>query len=360
LKLRILFIAPRYLPEIGGVEKHVNYVSNRLTQKGCNIKILTATYNNGFPSNENQESIQIFRLKPKHFKKPQINSIYNLTKIWFYLIKNFKLLLKTDVIHLHDTQTFLWLLPFIKLIRKPVYITFHGFDKYPIPSASRILRKLAEKMLAGNICIGEFLKKWYSTEPNFVTIGGVEPPIQTTNQPRVPQALFVGRLAEDTNILDFVEAINMLKAQFNVNLPLHICGDGPLRNAITDKASRNKLNITLHGFTLETQKHLAVSSYGFVTGYLAILEAMANNLPVFAIYNNPLKKDYLNSIPNNQEIMTIASSPQDLANKLNQAIGNQNQLNETTKKAHEFARSQTWDKVADLYLKLYKTRGNNP
>jgi glycosyltransferase involved in cell wall biosynthesis len=140
-------------------------------------------------------------------------------------------------------------------------------------------------------------------------------------------------------------------------LPLHICGDGPLRNEIVDETSKNQLELTMHGFTSETQKHLANCSLAFVTGYLAILEAMANNTPVFTIYNNSLKKDYLYSIPHNKEIMTIASSPQDLAEKLNNSLRNPTLLIEPTKKAQEFAVTQTWDNVADLYLKLYNSRG---
>jgi glycosyltransferase involved in cell wall biosynthesis len=352
--MRVLFIAPRFLPEIGGVEKHVSYVANKLAEQQIEISILSATGRKDLRPIDQLGKIKVFRFFYPFLTSSKVISVLNLIKTWVFFLKNFRLLIDTEIIHLHDAQTFTWIVPFIYFLRKPIFITFHGFDKYPIPNSARIIRKIAEKKTNGNICVGKFLVKWYATTPDYITIGGVEPSRDLPKKQPEQSALFVGRLAEDTDILQFVEALLVLKQTFGINLPLHICGDGPLRDLIIEKAIKNNLEITMHGFVEEPYNYLFKYRYAFVTGFLSILEAMINNRLVFTIYNNPLKKDYIYSIPNAEDLMIIAGSPKELAEKIYVVINEPTKILRYTKPAFAFASNQTWGEVANTYTKLYK------
>jgi glycosyltransferase involved in cell wall biosynthesis len=354
--LKILFITPRFQPEVGGVEKHTYYVAKELANHGNKIEIITITQRTDLKTDEQQNGMLVHRLLLASRGNHWLNVAFGLLSMWFFLSKNFRLLVGSTVVHLHDWQTFLWIFPFIPLLRRPLFITFHGFESYPIPVSAKVIRKIAEKLVDGNICVGAFLTKWYNTKPDFTIIGGVEAAQLPSDSHIEKAALFMGRLAEDTGISEFTEALGILKQEFGIDIPLHICGDGPLKPRIKENARHDNLKIFMHGFQKNSQEYLARYSYAFVSGYLSILEAMYQRTPVFTIYNNPLKKDYLCSIPNANDLMVITASPKELAEKLRIAIKNPQQIDPILERAYSFACKQTWEKVANVYLELYQKK----
>ena len=85
--------------------------------------------------------------------KANLRLLRDLLNVWHFIIKNFQFLINTDIIHFHDVETFLWFSPFILLIRKPFFITFHGFEGYPIPKVTRIFRKISKKWLMATFAL---------------------------------------------------------------------------------------------------------------------------------------------------------------------------------------------------------------
>jgi glycosyltransferase involved in cell wall biosynthesis len=276
--------------------------------------------------------------------------------MFLFLLKNFKKLSNQDVIHLHDTWTFMWLLPIIPLLKKPIFMSFCGYEGYPIRMFYKLQRKFAEKVVKGNICIGPYIPKWYGTKPDYIMVGGVEVPRDIPRNHFEESAVFIGRLAEDTNILEFLECLSILKDVHGIELPLHICGDGPLRSKIKEYAQQNNLRIIMHGWVKDPQSYLIRCHYVFVSSVLSILEAMVYNRPVFTLYNNPLKKDYIYTI-GGEDVMFIADSPKKLAEKLYSAIKNPEIIRPVLEQAYSFAIEQNYENMANIYLKLYH-KGN--
>lgn len=162
----ILFFASRFWPEIGGVEKHALEVGKELVKRGH--KIIVVSENHGeLKDRENFGGIEIYRIK--------INTSERLKKftIWKWLFNNRKLIEQANIIHCHDV--FYWFLPFRFLyFKKPVFTTFHGYEtKFPLSPKAILIRKISEKLSWGNICVGDYIKKWYGTHPDFITYGGV-------------------------------------------------------------------------------------------------------------------------------------------------------------------------------------------
>lgn len=357
--MKILFVTPKFQPEIGGVEKHTYCVARELANYGNNMEIVTSTQRIDLKLDQRENKMHVYRLLLANKGNNRLNIVVSLARMWFYLLKKFRLFVGNDIIHLHDYQTFLWVFPFISLLRKPIFITFHGFEDYPIPASARIIRKIAEKTVNGSICVGAFISKWYGTQPKYTTIGGVEILQELVpGSPLEDEIVFIGRLAKDTGILDLIDALRILRETHGVEIPLHICGDGHLRSQIAEYAKNNDLRIFMHGFVTYPQLYLLKCRYAFVTGYLSILEAMSCKRPVFAIYNNPLKRDYLYSIPNARELMFITSSSKDLAERLYFATKNYEQTALLSERAYQFAKQQTWHQVAGMYLELYQKRGD--
>ena len=87
----------------------------------------------------------------------------------------------------------------------------------------------------------------------------------------------------------------------------------------------------------------------FCTGYLGILESLIKKRLVFSVYDNPLKHDYLDSLD-----MTITcNSSEQLADKIIYYIDNLKETEKKIEEGYDFAKLQTWDKVSNIYLRLW-------
>jgi len=71
------------------------------------------------------------------------------------------LIQEADIVHCHDV--FFWYLPFRFLYpKKKVFTTFHGWEGiFPPKWQAKVIRNISEKLSFGNICVGDFIRKWY-------------------------------------------------------------------------------------------------------------------------------------------------------------------------------------------------------
>jgi len=167
--MKILFFCRRFWPLIGGVEKHVFKVSQKLIEKGHKITVITewGKGDGEFEEFEEYEGIKIYRIK--------ITTNENLKKfqIWKWLWRNRKLINEADIVHCHDL--FYWFLPFKFLYpRKKVFTTFHGYEGSQPPKLNQILsHKMAGWLSNESIAIGDFHQKWYRVKSKIVSYGAV-------------------------------------------------------------------------------------------------------------------------------------------------------------------------------------------
>ena len=196
--MNILFLSRYYFPSVGGVEKHVEKVSEKLISKGNNVTVITTKHKNNLKQKEKIKGVNIIR-----FIQPNIK-IVGLIITWIWFMKNISIFEKYDVIHCHDV--FVWILP-LRLLRpkRKYYVTFHGYPNYPIKKRQVFLQNISEKLTTGNICIGDFIKKWYGTNPNIVSYGAVD--ISKFKPKKAKSfkydAIFASRLDEHTGILTY-------------------------------------------------------------------------------------------------------------------------------------------------------------
>ncbi len=369
--MTILFLSRLFYPHIGGVEKHVMEIGKRLVAKEHKVIVITEELSNLRRSNslvipakagiqkKHKRSLWI----PDQVRNDKINGIeiiriplghedwFKKFRIWKNLWKLRKVIKDADIVHCHDV--FFWYMPFRFLYpRKPVYTTFHGYESYPISRKAIIIRKISEKLSFGNICIGDFIKKWYGTHPTFVSYGAVNVPnaLASTSYvlrhtSYVNSALFFGRLDAQTGILTYNKAFKLLRKKYP-KFEFLIVGDGPDKNLLDKKAKAI-------GFQKNPEKYFKNYRFAFVSRYLSILEAMAAKRLVFAVYDNPIKEDYLRMAPFAKFIF-IKNDAKRLANQVEKIINNPKLEREMIESAYEWVKKQTWEEMTKIYTTLWE------
>lgn len=331
--MTIVFLCASFYPNIGGVEKHVLEVAKRLKRKGNRVVVITES------KNINRELVAGIKIYRFYFgEKGWLRKF----RIWLTLWKKRNLLKTADIIHCHDV--FFWYFPFrFIFLRKKVYTTFHGYEtKFPIDNKAIFIRKISEKLSWGNICVGDYIKKWYGTNPNYVTYGAVDKVRSLKSKYHKSsrlKILFIGRVEKDTGVDIYTQALKLLnKSKFS----LEVCGDGSLRNSLKEYGK-------VHGFVNNINSFILKSDIVFASSYLSILTAMSFKKPVFAVYNNPLKRDYLKNAPFAKWI-TIRDSAKSLASE----IKHLKRYNKEIELGYAWVTGQTWENLTKIYLRLYR------
>lgn len=159
MSMNILFLARLYYPHVGGVEKHVEKISEILS-KNHEITLVCEKHDPLLSDIEIYKKVKIYRIP--HQDK---------WSIWKWWLNHLNLFRDADIIHIHDV--FFWFLPFkLLFFNKKIFMTFHGYEGSDAPSIKQIIwHKIAEKLSNGNICIGDFHRKWYKVKPTIVSYG---------------------------------------------------------------------------------------------------------------------------------------------------------------------------------------------
>lgn len=345
--MNILFFTQSYLPNIGGVEKHIFHLSEELVKDGNKITIVTLKNNSSIKSFEKDGNISIYRLG----KIP--NKYINRLKLYIELIIKIRRFGKYDVIHFHDFSIMNFFLPLfyfqIKISKKKFFITFHGWEgDFPPSDRSIKIRKRCEKLVNGNICIGGFISKWYGTRPDVILYGGVT--VKNIDETREDFVFFGGRFERDTGVLIFLNAWKKISEKY-LELNFILCGDGSMCKEIKEEIGKNKIkNINVIQSSGNTDFYLKNALVVFATGYLSILDAFSYKKKVISVYDNELKKDYLQMMPSAEKMMWIFAGSDEIAEKFSEVLANKDKQNE----AFNYSLDNSWINVKNNYYKIWK------
>lgn len=357
--MNILFFTRLFYPHIGGVEKHVLEISRELVARGHTVTVVTERYSKDLPIRDYLGTIRIFRI-------PIGNNVwFKKFTIWWWLMRNNQIIRKADVIHCHDV--FFWFIPFHFLFpKKPVYTTFHGYEgRYPPSQNAILVRRLSAYLSKGNISVGDYIAKWYGTKADYVTYGGVDTsksqiaPARNASLPASQaergglgasvaggklKILFIGRLEKDTGIPIYLSAIKLLKKK-KIKFQFEVCGDGILRSKVEEFGN-------VYGFTNDLGPYLENTDIVFTSSYLSILEALSYGKAVIAVYENPLKKDYLQMAPFADAIV-ITYSAKAIYENIIRLKNDFKAREKLISVGDNFVRNQSWSRLADMYERLW-------
>jgi glycosyltransferase involved in cell wall biosynthesis len=338
-------VTERFEPAIGGVEKHVGGLARALAGRGYRVTVVAPAHQSDLRSEELIDGVSVHRI-PVSRQSPR-----RYLFAWSWWLNNRDLVRSADILHFHEVYALLhWSGPLLLLWgKKPRFVTFHGYEMaVPVPKRARLYRAVASRITHGNICVGHYLTKWFDIQPDAVIYGAVSLPSEPVPSTSL-KALYLGRLARDTGIDIYIEGLGILRRQHGIDLPLVVCGDGPERDTAQTLALRQGIQASFLGFQPAPERFLADCSVVFTSGYLAILEAMAYKRPVFSVYHNPVKADYLQLMPGAHRILTVAESPQRLASLLKEYYERSLELDEKVEWAYQFACDQSWSRLVETY-----------
>ena len=363
--MHILHLTETFSPRIGGVERHVLHLSQELVRQGHQVSVLARSHDPSLPVRERVGSIEVRRLSPARAAGAPVRPA------WTLLLPHLDLLRGADLVHVHDhTPFFRTYFPFRFLLpRTPVFMTFHGHEgNFPPARRDVIARRCAARLVRGTLCVGHYVGKWYGTRSHAVTYGAVEaretegpglPPAPGDQNAGGPEArgaiVFLGRLEPDTGILSFLQGLSLMPRKAGARPGLVVCGEGSLEREVRDFAARKSLNVDLRGIVPDPLHWVRQSRFVFASGYLSMLEGMICRRLVFGCYDNELKHDYWGMLPNAREMMVICGSPEELAWRFQEVLDRPDLEKALVERAWEFARLQTWERLAGLYLDLYRS-----
>ncbi len=340
-KMKILFAAESFYPYVGGVEKHVLGLSMRLLKDGHKVTVLTYKKNKNDIEIETNEGIKIIRLNTDR------NKYMNYAGLVFQLLVSGGGNGNFDIVHYHDYSIFNILNRILSLkwntSKSKTYITFHGWEGiYPIPEDIIRKRKYCEEKANANICVGDFIEKWYGTKANIVTYGAVEASNREAGHEKI--ILYAGRLEADTGFDAIMKAFDEIQKEKN-EYKFVVCGKGSL-----DYLFKGRKDVEYKGWVEDTSEYLARAEVVFASGYLSMLEAFIMKKKVICYYNNDLKKDYFEMIPGYEKMMWTAGSKEEIIRAFNEAISD----NGKARAGYEFAKEYTWEKLKEDYYRLWK------
>ena len=338
--MQILQVSQSYLPNVGGVEKHLQQVNRHLLKAGHQVTVLTGGRQRSQQDQAIIEQVPVFYLD----NQPQAHYKWH---IWRQISQHRQLFQQADAIQVHDV--FWWILPLYPFIKSKVFTTFHGYEGSQAPDKKAIrAHQLAWRLSRASLAIGGFHHKYYGITPDVISFGASDLVIDLNSTKRHQsdkKAIFIGRLAPDTGILEYLKALTILKKRRH-SYSLDVYGDGPLLNQATKYAKKQHLAVTFHGFQADADQLLVNYPVAFVSQYLAIIEALKSGCQVIAYYHNQLKQDYLEMSPFPQYI-AMAHSAQDISQQLESKTSQTHLSSDLVKKF-------SWAIVTKQYLQLWQ------
>lgn len=312
--------AARCYPNIGGVERHVEYIRRELVKIGHTVEVL-----------EVGEGLSALRSFPNLVTALRCGSF--------------------DVIHAHDfvASIVTWAAARYSRTKKDIYATVHGYEGYPLRPVYVLAHRFAHRIARKVIAIGSYIDRWYGTRSALVVHGGVDD-VLTTPEPESPVIVFISRLATDTNSMEVVEALVALAAEYP-EAHFRIYGFGPLALSVNEKCHASA--VQFGGAISNVNDVLATSSIVVANSYLAILEAFSRGKPVISYYGNPLKRDYLEEIATASKAAEVVGSVQELQRVIGDLLDDSSLRATLSKRALAYAQRHQWSWVARDYLRLW-------
>ncbi len=347
---KILMISARYKPAVGGVEKHIEQIVNLFGNSKFVIDIITGSHMIGL-NDEKDRCGDILRLPFKWDRNPFL--------IFRWAWSKRKLISSYDIVHVHDAVPFLmWALPLL-LFRpmKPIFMTFHGYEADPIPLRFVILRKIVSFLAKRSICIGNFIEQLYGIECDEISIGAVNS--FDVSAQKNTRAVYVGRIEEDTGIVEYIEAISILKRKYGYNMELVVCGQGTLVDDIQSFAIKKQVELSYLGIINDIISELDTSYVCFAAGYLSILESFSVGTPVIGIAKSNLRYEYLKSVKLMGGPISIQRDSESIAEYIFNLRKNTELYDKLVDDGRKFASQNSWYNLKSVYERLWMMNSDN-
>lgn len=347
--LTITWLVKRFWPEVGGVEKYVLELGRELAEMGHSVRVVAGDPSGSHARHERHAGLSIHRY-------PSRRSPWRAAWGLRALAPLFR---QADVVHISDVEMFERYEVVLSrgVGARPVFLTRHGMGlRDPVSEDDRERHRRAREGVAGLLDDGTFIQRRYGQTPDCVPDPGLRPVADEIMQlppPAQPCAVFIGRLEPDSGIDIYLDAMACLRERHGAGLPLTVYGDGSLKPRLIERAMRERLDVAWRPPAPDAQDRLFDGTVAFVSGRMAILEAMARRRPVVAAYVDPLKRDYVCGEWFSRHILA-GSNGADLADRVLPLMRDAGLSEQRVRDAFEPVRRLRWRATARQYIAVWR------
>lgn len=376
------FLSWEYPPRIvGGLARHVYWLSRELARRGIDVIVVTLDYP-GAPRVEYVNGVRIVRVRSYVLPSPDFISWVHQFNMW--MIKDaLNELHDVSIIHAHDWLSALSAITLKHALRKPLVVTIHSteygrrggiFNDFQrhihevewwlTYEAWRII-VCSEYMKREVINVFNLPSDKIDVIPNGINPIDLSKPIDTVKTRRKYAedwekiVLFVGRLVHAKGIHIFVEAgIDLLKRRDDVKFV--VVGDGVLREdmmrIVSERGISHKFFFT--GFISDNDLNdlyrvcdVTVFPSLYEPFGIVALEAMSAAKPVIVSDVGGLSNLVVDGF---NGLKTPPNNPYILSRVIEKVISDPEFAEYLGRNGfHHVYKNYTWDKIADMTLKTY-------
>lgn len=342
--MKIVLLAHRFWPCVGGVENYVGGLARALIGRGHDVAVVAGATQEGLRERDSLQGVPVLRFPAQ--RSPL------RCRLWF--LREREVFRTADVVQVSNTHV----LEHFRRMTRPwldwsnVFLTRHGMSgRFPVPQSDIDRARRAQQWVCGVAHDGQFISRWLGVPADICPDPGLEPAadeLPRTAPAPMMTATFVGRLEPDTGIATYLDAVHILRDAHGRELSLRVVGDGSMRAELEDRARRDRLPVEFLGRRDDAADQLLRSQFALVDGRMAILEAFARHRVVLSAYGNEWKKDYLTG---ERFSPFLAAFPDGaaLAREIARLADEPGECDRRAAAAFEFARGLSWDRCAACF-----------
>jgi glycosyltransferase involved in cell wall biosynthesis len=290
-KIKIVLVVFSFPPNwIGGTEIATYNIARHLSNKGHDVHVITSI-DKGMPEISSEYGFKVHRLS--YYKK---NKIIKVIQFWYKIFLNMHTI-KPDIVHIQGVGNGVPAVLTKLLFKVPYVVCGHGDDVYSSWSFKKPISKIVFSNADAVIALTSHMKKEMQklclrhvhVIPNGIDVKKFNINKDEKISMNTKTILFVGRLNKIKGVEYLIQAVSIIRNNYNVKLI--IIGDGEEKNVLKELADNLNLSdcICFTGL-IDNDKipeHMTQVDI-FVLPSLSeglpvvILEAMASGLPIVA------------------------------------------------------------------------------
>lgn len=360
--MKLLQVTAHYPPKLGGAQRRIKDLSEKLFKKGHNVSVFTSNIGcKNKKVDSSKRNIHVKYLKSWEFAHTPI--IPSLGKQLMTA--------RGDLMHIHIAQA---MVPEVasKIARKRniPYICHirgdppaSGFFGFLLPLYKKIFLKRVLKKADRIICLNEDYKKLFSRKYNLPLSKIVVIPnatdfeiVKKIKKRKVKKILFVGRFTSEKNIHSIISSLRLLK---NTKVQLILVGEGPDLKKLKEIVRQNRLTgrveftgrlegVNLYKKYLEADLFILPSTTECFSSTL--LESMATATPIIASdipgTRNVIKHGYNG--------LLVKPTPSKIAEAIEKLIKNKKLREKLAKNGLKEVKKYSWDKILEQTEQVYR------
>lgn len=360
--MKIIQVAPKYFPHIGGVEKIVQEISEGMVKRGHYVEVVTTDPSGTLPKNETINGVKVVR-----FKSFAPNDAYYFAPGIYPYMKN----IDCDLVHAHNYHAFPAFFACLankgdrqKFVLSPY---FHGKGHTSFRNFLHKIYKLwlgkcvfnkADIIIALSKFEIDLIKDKFSNIQNeFITISpGVDNELFISSRPSTKEVnkslLYVGRVEEYKGIQYVIHALEYLSKISDDRYILNIVGSGPFENKLKKTVGKTNVEVNWHGWASGEKlwqqyrkADLLVLLSSYETFGIVVAEALASKVPALVVESSALKEFVDNKVCFSVKNPTDAK---ELGDKIYEICDMDIDFSGLSDD-----KVRSWDKVVDEYERAY-------